>query len=95
VRGTITAGPTCPVERAGQPCPPRPVQTEVRLVDGARVVVTGRSGADGTFSLTAPPGTYQLQTVQSGTFPRCPAKTVTVTAGHYATADLMCDTGIR
>ena len=36
VRGTVTAGPTCPAEQAGHPCPPRPVSGAVsaRRTDG-------------------------------------------------------------
>jgi hypothetical protein len=64
VRGTVTAGPTCPVERV----PPDPACAE-RPVGGAVLVVTGAdgselarttSGADGTFSIDLAPGAYRL-----------------------------------
>ena len=33
IYGTVTAGPTCPVERADSPCPPRPWSGSVRATD--------------------------------------------------------------
>src|SRR5205814_1656827 len=32
VEGRVTAGPTCPVQRADQPCPDKPVETTLRLL---------------------------------------------------------------
>ncbi len=96
VRGTVTAGPTCPVERVGDPCPPRPVQTGLKLVAGnGAVVATGQSGADGSFLIAASPGSYTLESTSTATFPRCPNVPVTVNPGAYTTADMNCDTGIR
>jgi hypothetical protein len=43
VRGRVTAGPTCPVERPDQPCPPNPVHGRVDVLDAA-----GRTVADAT-----------------------------------------------
>ena len=34
--GYVTAGPTCPVERADQPCPPRPVNVVFAVMVGSR-----------------------------------------------------------
>lgn len=64
VRGTVSAGPTCPVERD----PPDP-GCAPRLVAGAVLVVTDAAGAevaratsaeDGTFSIELDPGSYRL-----------------------------------
>jgi len=96
VYGTVTAGPTCPVERVGQPCPPRPVMGEVELRDtsGATVGST-RTASDGRYALRARPGTYTLVVDTGSTFPRCPSKSVTVVTGERLLADISCDTGIR
>ena len=97
VRGTVSAGPTCPVERVGDPCPPRPVQTSLELrTAGGAVAAKGASGSDGRFSIAAPAGSYVLEAVAGNNpFPRCPTVQVTVSAGSYALADMTCDTGIR
>jgi hypothetical protein len=64
VRGTVSAGPTCPVERD----PPDPACAP-RLVAGAVLVVTDAAGTevaratsaeDGTFSIDLGPGAYRL-----------------------------------
>ena len=64
VRGTVSAGPTCPVERdpPGPACAPR-------LIAGAVLVVTDPAGSemaraisaeDGTFAIELGPGAYRL-----------------------------------
>jgi hypothetical protein len=64
VRGTVSAGPTCPVERD----PPDPACAP-RLIAGAVLVVTDAAGTevaratsaeDGTFSIELGPGAYRL-----------------------------------
>jgi hypothetical protein len=98
VEGSVHAGPTCPVERADDPCPDRPVETTLRLLrsDGS-VAATGKSAADGTFRFAAPPGKYQLVAdYGSGGGPGgCAPVDVVIEDGRYTTADVSCDTGIR
>jgi hypothetical protein len=64
VRGTVSAGPTCPIERN----PPDPACAP-RLIAGAVLVVTDAGGTevaratsaeDGTFSIELGPGAYRL-----------------------------------
>jgi hypothetical protein len=60
------------------------------------VAAAGRSGADGTFSLTAPPGDDTLETAPgSSPYPRCPLLPLVIRAGQFTTANMSCDTGIR
>jgi hypothetical protein len=97
VEGTVTAGPTCPVERPDQPCPPRPVGTALHLTDrSGSEVAAGRSGSDGRFSIDAPSGRYALTAdYGSGRVGGCPPVAVNVSAARYTHVDLECDTGIR
>jgi hypothetical protein len=95
VTGRVTAGPTCPVERVGHLCPPRPVVPEVQARVGARVVASARSGADGSYRLELPSGSYTLVAVTLHLLPRCAPVTVTVISGQTTSADIACDTGIR
>lgn len=96
VQGRITAGPTCPVEQIGHPCPPAPVveTIEARDQDG-QTIATTRSQSDGSYSLQLQPGSYVLVVVTESIFPSCTPVDVTVTAGASTTADISCDTGIR
>ncbi len=86
--GVVLAGPTCPVERVGQPCPDRPVAVHLRAGS-----VRFASDAHGRFRVALAPGTYTIVN-DGGTFPRCRA-TATVPADAYATITITCDTGIR
>lgn len=86
-------GPQLPGEPALAPLP----GTDVTLVDGNGTVV-GRatSGADGTFTIDAPAGSYELRSGGKGVIgPRCPPVTVILTSGRRVSADLLCDSGLR
>jgi hypothetical protein len=95
VTGRVTAGPTCPVERIGHPCPPRAVVAEVQARAAGRVVASSRSRTNGTYRLELRGGTYTVVAVTHNDFPRCVGRTATVTAEHTTNVDITCDTGIR
>ena len=93
----MSASPTCPVERIDQPCPPRPVETDVRVVraDGT-VAAQAHSGTDGRFRVEAAPGRYRLEAdYPSGPGRGCTPVDIAVEAGRFTHADIDCDTGIR
>jgi hypothetical protein len=98
--GDVVAGPTCPVERAEDPCPPmavtnRPV--EIRGTNGA-LVTTTTTDSKGHFSVALPPGTYvvtvPIKQGQIGMRQESDVK-ASVTAGQVTTVKVMLDTGIR
>lgn len=95
----VLAGPTCPVEKPGDPfCADRPVEdAEIILRDaGGKEIekVTGLKGGRGTLALA--PGTYRLEPQP---VPRLlgtpPAQTVTLVEGDARTVTFRYDTGIR
>jgi hypothetical protein len=108
VTGQLIAGPTCPVERPGENCPPpRKVQGTVEI-DSAPAsrsspngapVKTVSSDSSGHFSAELPPGDYTLTARASG--PEPPAGTmsrsgsVRVESGVVSEVTLVFDTGIR
>jgi hypothetical protein len=96
VYGLVTAGPTCPVQRVGQSCPPRPVVAEidVRAPDGETVAST-HTDSSGRYAVSVTPGAYTLVARTPTTFPRCPSHVITVRAGTPQRIDVSCDTGIR
>jgi hypothetical protein len=96
VQGLVRAGPTCPVERAGQICPPRPVAGQVQAEDARGAVVASTdTDAAGHYLLTVKPASYTLVVDVSGPFPRCPTTLVTVKAAVTSSVNIDCDTGIR
>lgn len=60
--GDVVAGPTCPVERVDNPCPPKPVPNrEIQVLDTTGTIVAStKTDASGHFSLVLAPGDYQV-----------------------------------
>ncbi len=103
VVGHLLVGPTCPVERADDPCDPvaRPdpvtlVALDATGVETARTVTLG----DGSFAFDLPPGGYTLHAEgTSSMFPSITDAKVVVTASATRAAPqrviVTGDTGIR
>lgn len=92
--GHVTSSPSCPVERADQPCPPRPVAGNVQALRSGRIVASAATDASGRYELSLAPATYDLRVDVHGTFPRCPTRTVAARAGRQV-IDFDCESGIR
>lgn len=98
IRGTVMVSPACPVEQAGNPCPPRPMR-------GATVIVTDAQGnrvmsvstdARGRFRATVAPGRYVLTVEASGQpIARARPVEVRVPASGFVHASIAVDVGIR
>jgi hypothetical protein len=93
----VTAGPTCPVERIGDPaCAPRPVRgAELRLTGAGQITVV--TNADGTARATQiPVGVYRLvpQPVPGLMGTPTPLHIV-IRQSQMTRASLSYDTGIR
>ena len=100
VRGTVTLGPTCPVERIppDPACAPRPYQTSItisRSVETPVTFMTIKTDASGTFRALLDPGEYVLHPQGGAVFPRCNETLVEIATGTFTDAALTCDTGIR
>lgn len=98
VRGVVTQGPMCPVQRIDQPCPDQPYQASIVVQDlfGAEVART-RSGPSGEYTVALLPGEYVVrgQNLTGAVLPRAGATRVSVEAGRWANLDITFDTGIR
>ncbi len=99
VRGTVLTSPTCPVEQnPPQPqCAAQPYATTVavfRANNSVTPFATTRSGIDGSFQISLPPGQYTLGAGES-MLPRCEHPSATVGATGYTVVNISCDTGIR
>lgn len=94
--GYVTAGPTCPVQQSGQPCPPQPVSAQVEARDSAGATTAStHTDSSGRFVLPLPPGSYTLVVTTGSTYPRCPDTPVTVREASMTRADISCDSGMR
>jgi hypothetical protein len=98
IHGIVLAGPTCPVERVGSPCPDRPMAgVEIAALLDGRVAGTAVSDSDGAFALHLPPGTYALKSVVEPEGPGLYSQptSVVVKQGETVAATVLLDTGIR
>lgn len=96
IEGRVSAGPACPVEIEGSPCPPRPWQGTVRATgaDGSTYETT--SDAQGRYALRLPPGSYVVTAITgTSSLPTAIPAEVTVAKGSLQPLDLEVDTGIR
>jgi hypothetical protein len=96
IRGRALAGPQCPVEVEGSPCPDLPWVGVVIATDAASgKEFTAETDVEGRFELVLAPGTYEV-TIKSGTMlPTAKPQTVTVEAGAFTRVVVSVDTGIR
>src|SRR2546430_12794503 len=47
IQGVVQAGPTCPVEQVGAPCPDRPVPSTVRAIGTDGRIAEGKTDGQG------------------------------------------------
>ena len=96
IEGAVTIGPTCPVQRIDSPCPDRPYEATIVVLDSGRhLVAEARSDAQGTFRVPLPPGTYTLSPQSLAALPYAAEQTVTVSPGRFASVHIQFDSGIR
>lgn len=99
IEGTVTLGPTCPVQRLNDPnCDDRPYQGVIH-VSGTNKNQVAKFQADinGKFKLELEPGNYALepQTPTDNILPRASNQDVTVVTGVFTTVNIQYDSGIR
>ena len=96
VEGTVTAGPTCPVQRADSPCPDKiVVGAQVEARRGGDAVAAAHTDSTGRYVLELSPGTYLIVATNAGGYRSTASREVSVTTGQRLTVDLVVDTGIR
>jgi hypothetical protein len=96
IYGTVLLGPTCPVETAESPCPDHPLAAEVVVsgVDGRKGAGV-RSGDDGTFTGSVPPGDYVVTVAGLEGIRFAKPLSVSVPDGRFVQVTVSVDSGIR
>jgi hypothetical protein len=100
VEGMVFAGPQCPVERAGSPCPDLPLAVDIEVYDsdGSALITTVRSDADGRFYTPLEPGDYLLVPLPpnpDSPFPMAGEQAIIVRPNRTTEVAISYDTGIR
>ena len=95
--GVVVIGPTCGgPQLPDQTCSAPLAGAEVRLTDSeGRVVGQATTDAAGRFSLSAPAGTYFLNSGGPGKLPRCPMLPVVLPPDADRPVQVECDSGMR
>jgi len=96
IDGTVLLGPICPVISEENPCPDRPYEAWIVILDHRRRKV-GRisSYTDGRFRVGLEPGTYILDPESGDPYPVGEEEVVEVAEGVYSSVTLYFDSGIR
>ncbi len=96
VEGQVFIGPMCPVVQLGNPCPDRPYQATLTILDAeGRKVIQFQTAEDGTFKVSLGPGQYVLRPDSPGTVPHASEQTFSVTEDAYTRLTVTYDSGIR
>lgn len=99
VKGHVTIGPFCPVERVDEPCkvPPEAYTSREAVIYLAdKVTITKRVHLDtnGNYQITLPPGSYFAQIAPAG-IGQGEKKPLTIKSTKTTVVDFDIDTGIR
>jgi hypothetical protein len=99
IEGTVTLGPTCPVQRVDDPsCDDQPYPGVIHVSGtNATSVTIFQADSQGKFKIELEPGKYTIdpQTPMEKLFPRPANQDVTVVAGAFTTVNIQYDSGIR
>ncbi|GEM_PF-4383657 len=102
LRGQVTIGPNCPVERVGVPCPPPPEayasrEFDIMTKDKGQTVTTFHADMSGNYIISLAPGTYIITPAKTGIgyMSKDLPATITIKAGGVVTLNIDIDTGIR
>jgi hypothetical protein len=94
--GQVLAAPSCPVERAESPCPPRPVLgATVEVLRAGDRVATATTDDQGRFVAVVPAGSLLVRATNAGGYRSTAEQRVEAAAGSSVTVRLVVDSGIR
>lgn len=96
IYGQVTLGPVCPVVQENQPCPDKPYQATIEVLDSQRNHITEfQTDAQGNFKMGLAPGDYILVPQSPGVMPNAGEQTITVSANIFIQVTIVYDSGIR
>ncbi|MBE3068269.1 MAG: hypothetical protein IMZ73_12740 [Chloroflexi bacterium] len=96
VEGHVFIGPVCPVVQVNNPCPDKPYQTTLSILDqNGKKILTFQTDADGFFRVPLPSGDYILSSDMSTVLPRAMAQPFSVRDGEFTELSITFDSGLR
>jgi hypothetical protein len=97
-RGVVTIGPTCPVQRVGDPnCADRPYAAALKVVRARdhSLVKKFSSRSDGRFVVHLRRGRYLIEKAGSGSLPSLAPVSFSVARHRYTRVAVRFDSGLR
>jgi hypothetical protein len=96
IEGHVLIGPVCPVVQLNNPCPDKPYQATLTVLDtNRRKIVKFQTDANGYFREALGPGTYILHPESPGRLPVAQEQTFSVLLGQITQLTITYDSGIR
>ena len=96
VEGHVTIGPTCPVEQLSDPCPNKPFQATLTILNvRGKKVIQFQTDAAGYYHVELSPGNYVMHPESPNVMPHAQEQNFTVQADQFTTLDIVYDSGIR
>jgi hypothetical protein len=97
IAGHVLIGPVCPVEQLNNPCPDKPYQVTLSVLDAnnRRTIVKFQTDASGNFHQALLPGRYILHPESPRVMPVAPEQTFSVLSGQFTQLTVTYDSGIR
>ena len=97
-RGVVTIGPTCPVQRVGDPnCADRPYAATLKVLRARDHTLVKKFGSrsDGRFVVHLRRGRYLIEKAGSGALPSLSPVTFSVARHRFTRVAVRFDSGIR
>lgn len=92
----MTLGPTCPVENINDPCPDKPFQATLTVLDPhGKKVTQFQTDANGYYRESLAPGDYVMHPESPNVMPHAAEQPFTVQADRFTVVDIVYDSGIR
>jgi len=98
VKGTVTIGPTCPVQRVGDPnCNDKPYRATLKIVRarGGALVKDFSPRTDGRFTVHLAAGRYVIEPSRRARLPSLQPVPVKVVRHKFTRVAIRFDSGIR
>ncbi len=96
MEGHVTIGPTCPVENISDPCPDKPYQATLTVLNPqGKKVIQFKTDANGFYRADLEPGSYIMHPESPNVMPHAAEQPFTVQADQFTTLDISYDSGIR
>jgi hypothetical protein len=92
----VSLGPTCPVVQIDHPCPDKPYQAALSILDThGKSILKFQTDANGDYHVPLAPGDYVMHPESPAVMPHASDQPFTVMPDQFTKLDITYDSGIR